>query len=78
MHPGHLERQVMRIAIMGSGGVGGYVGARLQAAGEDVAFIARGAHLKAMQTEGLHIEMPGHPVHLPQVRAADDPAAITW
>jgi 2-dehydropantoate 2-reductase len=66
----------MRIAIMGSGGVGGYVGARLQAAGADVAFIARGAHLKAMQAEGLRIEMPGHPLHLPQVLATDDPAAI--
>ena len=66
----------MRIAIMGSGGVGAYVGARLQAAGESVAFIARGAHLAAMQADGLRIEMPVHPVHLPRVRATDDPAAI--
>jgi ketopantoate reductase len=44
----------MRIAIMGSGGVGAYVGSRLQAAGEDVVFIARGAHLAALQKDGLH------------------------
>ena len=43
----------MRIAVMGSGGVGAYVGSRLQAAGEDVVFIARGAHLAALQKEGL-------------------------
>jgi len=42
----------MRIAIMGSGGVGGSVGARLQTAGEDVAFIARGAHLPALRRDG--------------------------
>lgn len=65
----------MRMVIMGSGGVGGYVGARLQAAGEDVAFIARGAHLQALQTDGLRLEHPQHPLHLPQVEAsakADD------
>ena len=36
----------MRIAMMGAGGIGGLVGARLAEAGEDVAFIARGAHLR--------------------------------
>jgi 2-dehydropantoate 2-reductase len=66
----------MRIAIMGSGGVGAYVGARLQAAGEDVAFIARGAHLQALRSEGLRIEAPQHALHLPQVVATDNPAEI--
>lgn len=66
----------MRIVIMGSGGVGAYVGARLQAAGEDLAFIARGAHLQALQTEGLHLEHPLHPLHLPQVQASDDAAEL--
>jgi 2-dehydropantoate 2-reductase len=66
----------MRIAIMGSGGVGAYVGARLQAAGEDVAFIARGAHLAALREDGLHIQSPLHPVHLAQVNATDTPADI--
>ena len=39
----------MKIAVFGSGGIGGYFGARLAAAGEDVHFIARGAHLEAMR-----------------------------
>ena len=66
----------MRIAIMGSGGVGAYVGARLQAAGVDVSFIARGAHLQALHTAGLRIEGPLHPLHLATVRATDDAAQI--
>src|ERR1700735_1596001 len=47
------EETALRIAIMGSGGIGGYLGARLAQAGEDVIFIARGAHLEAMQRHGL-------------------------
>ena len=66
----------MQIAIMGSGGVGAYVGARLQAAGQTVSFIARGAHLLALQTEGLRIESPIAPLHLAPVSATDDPARI--
>jgi len=45
----------MRIAIIGTGGVGGYFGARLHDAGEDVTFIARGAHLEAIEKNGLQI-----------------------
>ncbi len=66
----------MRIAIMGAGGVGGYVGVRLQAAGEDVAYVARGAHLAAMLRDGLRLEDPAGSVHLASVRASDDPAKI--
>jgi len=43
----------MRIAVLGSGGIGGYYGARFASAGHDVSFIARGAHLEAMQRRGL-------------------------
>ena len=43
----------MKIAIMTTGGVGGYFGARLAAAGEDVHFIARGAHLEALREKDL-------------------------
>jgi 2-dehydropantoate 2-reductase len=64
----------MKIAVMGSGGLGGYFGARLAAGGSDVTFIARGAHLAAMQERGLSVEGP-EPIHLAQVRAVDDPAA---
>src|SRR5262252_9002462 len=46
----------MRIAIFGAGGVGGYFGGRLAQAGEDVAFIARGEHLRAIQANGLKID----------------------
>ena len=66
----------MRVAIMGSGGVGAYVGARLQAASEQVAFIARGAHLRALRADGLRIEHPQHPLQLPEVQATDSPADV--
>jgi 2-dehydropantoate 2-reductase len=66
----------MRIAMMGSGGIGGLVGARLAEAGEDVAFIARGAHLEAMQRVGLKVTSPLGDVHLAKVTAAEDPAEI--
>ena len=66
----------MKFAIMGSGGVGGYFGGRLAAAGEDVHFVARGAHLAAMRTDGLRIDSPNGDLYLHPVQAADDPAAI--
>ena len=66
----------MRIAIVGSGGVGGYFGGRLAVTGVDVAFLARGAHLEALRTRGLRIESPKGNVRLPRVNASDDPAAI--
>ncbi len=61
---------------MGSGGVGGYFGGRLAAAGHDVTFIARGAHLDALRRRGLRIESPAGPVHLSRVQATDTPAGI--
>ena len=66
----------MRIAIMGSGGVGGYFGARLVKGGADVTFIARGAHLAAMRADGLTIESAHEPIRLPKVNATDDPRTI--
>lgn len=65
----------MRIAIMGSGGLGGYFGARLSNGGADVHFIARGAHLAAMRTEGLRIEGPTS-IHLTRVNATDNASEI--
>jgi 2-dehydropantoate 2-reductase len=65
----------MRIAFMGSGGVGGYFGARLCAGGADVHFIARGSHLQAMRSGGLSIEGP-EPIRIPQVNATDDPHEV--
>ena len=46
----------MRIAVMGAGGVGGYFGALLARAGHEVTFVARGAHLAAIQQHGLRVE----------------------
>ena len=66
----------MRIAVMGTGGVGGYFGGRLAAAGEDVAFIARGAHLDALRQRGLTIRSALGDATIVPVRASDDAAAI--
>ena len=46
----------MKITVMGTGGVGGYFGAQLAKAGHDVAFVARGNHLKAMKKNGLNLK----------------------
>jgi len=46
----------MRIVIFGTGGVGGYFGGRLAQAGEDVTFIARGEHLRAIKASGLRVD----------------------
>jgi len=66
----------MRIAIVGSGGLGGYFGGRLAAAGVDVVFLARGAHLEALRTGGLRIESPNGNLHLPRVSATDDTSTV--
>ena len=65
----------MKIAIMGSGGLGGYYGARLQAGGNDVTFIARGSNLKALQQSGIALE-GDRAIYLPKVKVTDDPATI--
>ncbi|MBJ3778207.1 ketopantoate reductase family protein [Acuticoccus mangrovi] len=64
----------MRIVVMGAGAVGGYFGGRLAAAGTDVTLIARGAHLAAIQRDGLRIESPLGDATVP-VAATEDPAA---
>ena len=67
----------MKIAMMGSGGVGGFFGARLANAGYDVSFIARGAHLKALREQGLTIENAAQGnIHVPKVHATEDPASL--
>ncbi|HKJ63326.1 MAG TPA: 2-dehydropantoate 2-reductase [Hyphomicrobiales bacterium] len=66
----------MRIAIMAAGGVGGYFGGRLAAAGHSVHFLARGAHLAAMRKSGLRIESPLGNLHIQDVAVTDDPVVI--
>jgi len=66
----------MRIAIMGSGGVGGYFGAKLALAGNDVTFIARGAHLAAMKQNGLALKTAEGTKWIRPAPATDDPAKV--
>lgn len=58
--PNYLGRNlsVMNILIVGAGGVGGYFGAKLAVSGNDVTFVARGAHLEAIRNTGLRIQSP--------------------
>ncbi|RVD70860.1 MAG: 2-dehydropantoate 2-reductase [Mesorhizobium sp.] len=62
--------------MMGAGGIGGYVGARLAEAGGEVSFIARGAHLQAMRQSGLRIQSDLGNILLSNVSASDAPADI--
>ncbi len=66
----------MRITVVGTGGVGGYFGARLAQVGYDVGFLARGQHLKAMRQHGLQVESELGDIHLGRVRASDDITAL--
>ncbi len=66
----------MKIAVIGAGGVGGYFGARLALAGEDVTFVARGAHLDAMRTGGLRVLSSLGDMHLMPTRATSDAGTI--
>jgi 2-dehydropantoate 2-reductase len=66
----------MRIAVVGAGGVGGGFGAALAKAGADVTFIARGAHLAAMMSQGLKVQGARGDIHLVPTQATDDPGSI--
>jgi 2-dehydropantoate 2-reductase len=66
----------MKIAVMGTGGVGGYFGGRLAARNLDVSFIARGGHLAAIRRYGLRVESAKGNIHLKQVKATDKPKDI--
>jgi 2-dehydropantoate 2-reductase len=66
----------MKIAVIGSGGVGGYFGARLARGGSDVVFVARGAHLQAMREHGLQIRSELGDLHLSNVQVTDQIASI--
>jgi 2-dehydropantoate 2-reductase len=66
---------VVRIAVFGAGGVGGYLGARLAEAGRDVVLIARGEHLRAIRERGLRLESIAGDAHIHPIEATDDPAA---
>ncbi|MBL4758585.1 MAG: 2-dehydropantoate 2-reductase [Rhizobiales bacterium] len=65
----------MKIAVMGAGGVGGYLGGKLAASGHDVTFIARGTHLDAIKRDGLRIRGV-EILDISDVRATDTPGEI--
>jgi len=66
----------MRIAVFGTGGVGGYFGGRLAQAGEEVIFIARGEHLRAMQANGLRVDSIKGDFVIQPVQATDDTSRV--
>ena len=65
----------MRIAVVGAGGIGGYFGARLAHAGEDVIFIARGATLEALRQHGMRVDSILGDFSVERVNATDDPSS---
>ena len=65
----------MRIAIVGAGAIGGYLGAKLSLAGEDVTFIARNRNLAAIRDHGMRLLLPdGTSQHAPDVGVVMHPA----
>ena len=66
-----MAARQMRIAVMGTGAVGGYFGARLAAMGQNVAFIARGSHLEAMRKEGLKVKSVQGDLHVRALFTSD-------
>jgi len=66
----------MKIVVMGTGGVGGYFGARLAASGEDVRFVARGAHLEAIKRDGLRISSKLGDLTIKDAKVSTNPADL--
>ena len=66
----------MRIVVFGTGAVGGYFGGRLAQAGEDVVFIARGEHMRAMLMQGLQVDSIKGDFVVKPVHVTDDPAEV--
>lgn len=66
----------MKIVVMGTGGTGGYYGGLLARQGHDVTFVARGAHLQAIQKNGLQVKSIFGDFTISPAKATDDPAQI--
>lgn len=66
----------MRVAVIGAGAIGGLYGGVLARAGHEVSFLARGEHLRAIQSRGLHVESPTFGAFDVGARASDDPADL--
>ena len=65
----------MKICVYGAGAIGGHIAARLAKGGAEVSVVARGAHLRAMQADGLSVAAHDGTMHC-RPRASDDPAAL--
>jgi 2-dehydropantoate 2-reductase len=74
--PFSLKELLVRIAVFGTGAVGGYFGGRLAQAGEDVVFIARGEQLRALRDRGLRVDSLRGDFVVQSVQATDDPAQV--
>ena len=66
----------MKIAVIGAGGVGGYFGGKLAAAGNDVTFVARGKTLEAMRENGLTVKSIDGDFFIPEVQVTDNISKI--
>src|SRR5438552_17187861 len=66
----------MKIAVFGVGGIGGLFGGRLAHSSEDVVFIARGEHLRAIRSEGLRVDSISGDFAVRSAKATDDPAEV--
>jgi 2-dehydropantoate 2-reductase len=71
-----VQDEAMRIAVIGSGGIGAYFGGRLAASGHDVVFLARGAQLDAIRAHGLEVASVAGDVTVSPAQATDDIASI--
>jgi 2-dehydropantoate 2-reductase len=71
-----VQDEAMRIAVIGSGGIGAYFGGRLAASGHDVVFVARGSHLEAIRAHGLQVASVAGDVTVSPAQATDDIASI--
>src|SRR5207247_4307094 len=69
-----VHRRPMKFVMMGSGGVGGYYGARLAQAGHEVTFVARGAHAEAIRRDGLRIKSELGDARIEPARVVENPA----
>jgi 2-dehydropantoate 2-reductase len=66
----------LKIAVLGAGGIGGYMGGALAKSGEDVTVIARGSHLQAIRDRGLAVESVSLGKFQTSVRATDNPSNV--
>lgn len=70
-----VDGGAVRVAVLGAGAIGAFMGAALHRGGAEVALIARGAHLRAMQSAGVTVLSPRGDVNV-RVKATDDPAEV--